>query len=88
MHANTGWVLSAFYYGYLVTQIPGGYLADIFGARYVFGLGILLSSVLTIFTPLAAELHIVALISLRVLIGLFEVNVVVGNACIAKVIYL
>ncbi len=68
-----GWVLSGFYYGYLVLQIPGGYLSDRFGARYVFGLGVLLTSVTTLFTPLAAQLHIGALIGVRVLEGFFEV---------------
>ena len=58
-----GWVLSAFFYGYLITQIPGGYLASRFGGRYVFGLGILLTSVLTLLTPLAAEIHIGALLA-------------------------
>lgn len=70
----TGWVLSAFYFGYLFTQIPGGYLASRYGGRYVFGIGILLTSVLTLLTPLAARIHIGALIGLRVLEGCFEVS--------------
>ena len=69
----TGWVLSSFYYGYIITQVPGGYLADRFGGKHIFGIGILLTSLLTVLTPLAAELHIVALIVLRVLEGFFEV---------------
>ena len=69
-----GWVLSAFFYGYLITQIPGGYLASRFGGRYVFGLGILLTSVLTLLTPLAAGIHIGALLALRMLEGMFEVS--------------
>ena len=68
-----GWVLSSFYYGYLITQIPGGYLSDIFGAKHVFGIGILVTSLLTLLTPLAAQLGIVSLIVLRVLEGIFEV---------------
>ena len=68
-----GWVLSSFFYGYIITQIPGGWLADLFGARYVFGIGILMTSVLTLLTPLAAEVHIGALIALRALEGFFEV---------------
>ena len=68
-----GWVLSSFFFGYLITQIPGGYLASKYGGRYIFGVGIFMTSVLTLLTPLAAEIHIGVLIALRVLEGLFEV---------------
>ena len=70
----TGWVLSAFYFGYLLTQLPGGYLAGRFGSRYVFGIGVLMTSVLTLLTSLAAQIHIGALIALRILEGCFEVS--------------
>ena len=69
-----GWILSSFFIGYITTQIPGGYLAGRFGARYVFGIGILMTSVLTLLTPIAAELHFGALIALRILEGMFEVT--------------
>ena len=85
MIISSGWVLSSFYYGYLITQIPGGYLADIFGGKYIFGIMILLTSLLTILTPLAAELHIIALILLRVLEGFFEVILIACCACLLEV---
>ena len=34
-----GFVLSSFFYGYLATQICGGFLADYFGGKYVLGVG-------------------------------------------------
>ena len=68
-----GWVLSSFFYGYIITQIPGGYLAGRFGGRYVFGIGISMTAVLTLLTPLAAQIHIGFLIALRALEGFFEV---------------
>uniref|UniRef100_A0A4W3IWE5 Major facilitator superfamily (MFS) profile domain-containing protein n=1 Tax=Callorhinchus milii TaxID=7868 RepID=A0A4W3IWE5_CALMI len=43
-----GWILSAFYYGYIVSQIPGGYLAMRFGGKLVLGFAVLLSSVSTL----------------------------------------
>ncbi|XP_003374292.1 sialin [Trichinella spiralis] len=52
--STTGILLSSFYYGYIFTQIPGGLLASRFGGKWVFGLGTLSASVLTLFTPLAA----------------------------------
>ena len=48
-------ILGAFFWGYILTQIPGGVLAERFGGRLVFGLGILVTSVFTILTPLAAR---------------------------------
>ena len=72
-----GWVLAAFFYGYLLTQIPGGWLAQRVGGKWVFGVGIFVPSVLTIFTPLAADTSVWLLVALRVLEGLFEVSSVV-----------
>eukprot|EP00057_Strongylocentrotus_purpuratus_P001701 XP_001200871.2 PREDICTED: sialin-like [Strongylocentrotus purpuratus] len=47
-------LLAGFFYGYLVTQIPGGWLCDRFGMKWVFGFGMLLSSVCTLLGPVAA----------------------------------
>ena len=46
--------------------------ADRFGGKWLFGGGVLLSSVVTLLTPAAARIHIVVLITLRVLSGLGE----------------
>ncbi|KRY84521.1 Sialin [Trichinella pseudospiralis] len=70
--STTGILLSSFYYGYAFTQIPGGLLASRFGGKWVFGLGTLSASVLTLFTPLAAWAGIEWLIFVRVLEGLAE----------------
>lgn len=66
-------MLSSFFYGYIVTQLPGGFLALKFGGKNLFGLGILSTAVLTLLTPLAARENVAVLVSLRVLIGLCEV---------------
>ncbi|EDL26408.1 solute carrier family 17 (anion/sugar transporter), member 5, isoform CRA_b, partial [Mus musculus] len=47
-----GWILGSFFYGYIVTQIPGGYIASRVGGKLLLGLGILGTSVFTLFTPL------------------------------------
>ena len=65
--------MAAFFYGYLFTQVPGGWLAGRFGGKYVFGIGILMTALLTLLTPLAAQLGVWAIIVLRVLEGVFEV---------------
>lgn len=68
-----GLILGSFFWGYVVTQLPGGRMADMFGSKIVFLMGILIPSVLTIISPLAAKQHYVLFIVLRVLQGLFEV---------------
>jgi MFS family permease len=67
-----GWILSAFFYGYIITQVPGGYLAGKLGGRWVYGIGIVMTAVLSLLTPLAARVHFGALIALRALEGFFE----------------
>lgn len=67
-----GWILGSFFYGYIVTQIPGGYIASRVGGKLLLGLGILGTSVFTLFTPLAADLGVVTLVVLRALEGLGE----------------
>ena len=67
-----GVVLGSFFYGYIVTQIPGGFLATKFGGKRVFLTGIGATAALTILTPLLANLGTGLLIFTRVLEGLFE----------------
>ena len=69
-----GHVLSSFFYGYIVTQIPGGWLAAQLGAKYVYGIAMVINSVATIFTPLAARGSVYLIIVLRVLMGLCQVT--------------
>ena len=73
-----GWVLAAFFYGYLITQIPGGWLACKYGGKLVYGFGIVMTAVLTLFTPLTARLNVWFLVGLRVAEGLCEVRLLRG----------
>ena len=56
-------------------QIPGGWLATRFGGKYVYGIGIVMTAVLTLLTPLAAHISVWALVALRVVEGMFEVHI-------------
>lgn len=69
-----GWILGSFFYGYIVTQIPGGYLARKYGAKWLLGLGILCTVIFTLLTPVAADLGAGYLITVRVLEGIGEVK--------------
>lgn len=72
-----GLILGSFYYGYIVTQLPGGWLGSQFGGKYLFGFGVLLTSVVTMFTPAAAHHSVGMLLLVRVVEGFGQVNVVV-----------
>ncbi|XP_056875923.1 sialin isoform X1 [Takifugu flavidus] len=67
-----GWLLGGFFFGYLCTQIPGGYLSGHYGGRLFLGLGVLCTAVLTLLTPLAAQLGPTWLFVLRALEGFGE----------------
>jgi len=58
----------------MITQLPGGWLATKFGGKYVFGVSVLVSSLLTLITPLMAYLNLWALVACRVATGFFEVS--------------
>ena len=65
-----GHVLSSFFYGYIVTQVPGGWLASHYGGKHVFSVGILITVFATTLVPVAARAHVALLIALRIVMGL------------------
>lgn len=67
-----GVILGAFYYGYIVTPIPGGRLAERCGAKWLFGLGTLFTGLLSLLIPVAAHAGVPYLIAVRVLQGIGE----------------
>jgi MFS family permease len=68
--ADLGVVISAFFLGYAVMQIPGGWLADRFGSKYVIVVAIAAWSVFTVMTSFAWSL--LSLIGIRLVFGLTE----------------
>ncbi|XP_058791623.1 putative inorganic phosphate cotransporter [Phymastichus coffea] len=65
-----GIILSSFYWGYVITHLPGGLLAEKFGGKHTLGLGILLTAIFTGMVPIAVQwADSTALIILRVLMG-------------------
>ncbi|XP_047112883.1 sialin-like isoform X1 [Schistocerca piceifrons] len=71
-----GEILAGFYYGYTVGHIPGGVLADRFGGKVVLLFGILVSSILTVLTPLSAWAGYYVLFTNRVLQGLAQGGII------------
>ena len=68
-----GVILGSFFWGYIVTQIPGGILAKKFGGKWPFGIGLLISAIFALLTPMAARTHRGLLIFARVVQGLGSV---------------
>ena len=54
----------------MITEIPGGYLAVRYGARFIFGIAMIISGIFTVLMPLAASLHYGVLFSFRLIVGL------------------
>ena len=69
--ATVGFIQSAFFYGYLLAQLPGGYLANKFGGQRVLPFGVLLWSFATAIVPPIAG-NVEALSLSRVAVGLGE----------------
>lgn len=63
-------ILGSFFWGYILTELPGGRLAELIGGHRVFGHSMLWASVITLFTPLAAYADYKAVVLLRALLGL------------------
>jgi MFS transporter, ACS family, solute carrier family 17 (sodium-dependent inorganic phosphate cotransporter), other len=68
--AVTGTILSAFFVGYLLTQLPGGWLADRFGGKSVVGFAVAWWSLATFLTPFASVLPL--MLAVRIGLGIGE----------------
>ncbi|XP_046965584.1 putative inorganic phosphate cotransporter isoform X1 [Vanessa cardui] len=80
-----GYILSSFFYGYVITQIPFGILSKRYGARLFLGVGMLINSVFGLLVPIAAEAGYEWLILVRFIQGLGEGPIVpCSHAMLAK----
>eukprot|EP00918_Siedleckia_nematoides_P046063 GHVU01100961.1.p1 GENE.GHVU01100961.1~~GHVU01100961.1.p1 ORF type:complete len:789 (+),score=51.77 GHVU01100961.1:92-2458(+) len=62
-------IFSTFYWGFLLIQIPAGWLSNRYGGKIVFGVFLLIESLSSLLTPLAARTHYLLLTMLRFLGG-------------------
>ncbi len=67
-----GFVLSSFFIGYMAAQILGGVLADKYGGKRVLLWSLVAWSIFTLLTPVAASASFLALILVRIGLGLGE----------------
>ncbi|XP_034654017.1 putative inorganic phosphate cotransporter [Drosophila subobscura] len=67
------YMLSSFFWGYIVTQVPGGYIAQRYGAKMLLLAGLAAAAILTIISPLALKLGgWIALCAVRFTMGLTQ----------------
>lgn len=79
------YILSSFFYGYVLTQIPFGMLAKRFGSMGFLGWGMLLNSVFAFLVPFAARQNLFWLCVVRFIQGLGEGPIVpCTHAMLAK----
>ncbi|XP_014251192.1 vesicular glutamate transporter 2 isoform X6 [Cimex lectularius] len=67
-----GLVLSSFFYGYICTQLLGGWLGNRYGGAKIYMLGVSTTALLTLLTPPIANTSVYYLVFLRVIEGVFE----------------
>lgn len=79
-----GYVFSAFGWSYVAAQIPGGWLLDRYGSKWVYAFSIIIWSIFTLMQGwvgfFGAGTAIVALFGLRLLVGLAEAPSFPANA--------
>lgn len=80
-----GYLLSSFFYGYVITQIPFGILAKRYGSKYFLGIGMLINSVFGLLVPISAHWGFYWLMIVRFIQGLGEGPIVpCTHAMLAK----
>lgn len=70
--AHQGSVMAAFFVGYVVLQLPAGWLSDRLGGKWVLGVGVVAWSLFTLLTPSAASIGLALLLCCRFFMGVAE----------------
>ncbi|RNA04067.1 inorganic phosphate cotransporter isoform X3 [Brachionus plicatilis] len=65
-----GVILSSYFYGYILTQLPGGFISYKLGGKNVLTVTMLIASIFTLLIPLFAKLGAVPLMICRFIVGL------------------
>lgn len=67
-------ILSGFFYGYILLQLPGGWLSGHFGGKITIAVFVSIQSLLTLLTPALARLSPLAVFAARAVLGIFSVG--------------
>ncbi|XP_055688604.1 sialin-like isoform X2 [Lutzomyia longipalpis] len=66
-----GLILSAYFYGSITTHLLGGYLGTRFGGHLVFGISVVVCSVMDLLMPVLAKSHLALFVAARIIQGIF-----------------
>ena len=80
--------MGAFAYGYIVTQIPGGYLSEKFGGKWVFGIGTMINVILSLLSPFIVKYSKSLFIVTRIVQGLGQAGINCKNSRKKSIIFL
>lgn len=69
-----GLILSSYFWGYTVSMLPGGRLAELWSAKWLMNGSVLLNVAASILTPVAARTHYWLFIAMRFLQGIGGVS--------------
>jgi sugar phosphate permease len=67
--STQGWILGAFFYTYILIQMPAGIIAEKFGGRWVILVCIFGSATISLITPLITDFPVGVLIAARLILG-------------------
>ena len=70
-----GLLLGCYYYGYMPSNVPGAWLSRKFGFKIVIGASQTVGSILTCIMPVAAKTSFTLLVTLQIILGLFQVMI-------------
>lgn len=70
--STRGLILSSFFWGYVISQVPAGLLAQRFGPKILLLTTAIITAMLTLLTPVAASIDWKVLCTLRVLQGVSQ----------------
>jgi len=69
--SQTGLVLSSFYWGYALGQLPSGWLIQQYGAKHILGCSVFIPALLTLLIPIVSQSSFGGLLVLCTFRGLF-----------------
>ncbi|EDX07740.1 GD25357 [Drosophila simulans] len=67
-----GSLQASFFFGYIVTQVPGGYIAQRYGAKTMLMYGLGIAALITMLSPMSLQFGWVALAVMRFVMGLAQ----------------
>jgi ACS family sodium-dependent inorganic phosphate cotransporter len=72
--SQVGIILASYFWGYILSLMPGGMMAEYLSAKWVLNVSVLLNVFASLLMPMAAEIHYAAFIVMRIIQGIGGVS--------------